>query len=118
MSESEEAADVKASATSDQSDDRPEPKAALTSVAPGQKENLLELGPVGETGPETHEKTECDCGKEGHYEKLVCDEVVKAPLGKVWNCVFGDGKDFISSFLRDNQKLLGNHLFLWRVLTM
>ena len=62
---------------------------------------------LGDTGPESHDKTECDCGKDGHYEKVVCDEVVKAPLGKVWNCLYGENKDFMLSFLRDNQKVIG-----------
>jgi hypothetical protein len=61
----------------------------------------------GDTGPESHEKTECSCGKDGHYEKVVCDEVVKASLGKVWTCVFGESKDFMMHFLRDSQKLQG-----------
>lgn len=67
--------------------------------------------PAGDSGPEGHEKTECDCGKEGHYEKVVCDETLKAPLGKVWNCVFGESsKEFMLPFLRDNQKVQGIHL--------
>jgi hypothetical protein len=60
-----------------------------------------------DTGPENHDKTECDCGKEGHYDKVVCDEIVKASLGKVWTCVFGESKEFMMSFLRDNQKVQG-----------
>jgi hypothetical protein len=67
-----------------------------------------ELGPsLGVTGPETHDKTECDCGKDGHYDKVVCDEVVRAPLGKVWNCVFGDNKEFMISFMRNTEKVQG-----------
>ena len=60
-----------------------------------------------DTGPESHDRTECDCGKDGHYEKTVCDEVVKASLGKVWNCVYGESKEFMMSFLRDNQRVQG-----------
>jgi len=86
-------------------------------------EQLSDLGPASDKGreenetggftkdigPENHEKTECDCGKDEHYDKVVCDEIVKVPLGKVWTCVYGESKDFMMSFLRDNQKLQGNH---------
>jgi hypothetical protein len=72
--------------------------------------------PPGDSGPENHEKTACDCGKEGHYDKVVCDETVKASLGKVWNCVFGEkSKDFMLPFLRDNQKVQGIYLRCCRV---
>jgi hypothetical protein len=61
----------------------------------------------GDTGPESHDKTECECGKDGHYDRVVCDEVVKAPLGKLWNCVYGENKDFMMTFLKDIQKVHG-----------
>jgi len=65
---------------------------------------------VGDMGPETHEKTECNCGKEGHYEKVVCDEVVKASLPRVWSCIYGESNEFMFGFLRDNQKLQGSEI--------
>ena len=78
---------------------------------PSLEKNADETEPsvyAGDSGPESHEKTECDCGKEGHFERVVCDETLKAPLGKVWNCVFGKhSKDFMLSFLRDNQRAQG-----------
>jgi hypothetical protein len=87
------------------------PKAATTAAASEQKGTEMESGaPAGDTGPESHDKTECDCGKDGHFEKVVCDEIIKAPLGKVWNCVYGEGKDFMMSFLRDNQKVQGIYI--------
>ena len=83
-------------------------KAAVRSPPNEKKgEEAVPASSLGDTGPESHNKTECDCGKDGHYEKVVCDEVVMAPLGKVWNCVFGENKDFMMSFLRDNQKVIG-----------
>ena len=42
-----------------------------------------------------------------HYDKVVCDEIVKAPLVKVWNCVYRENKDFMMAFLKDNQKVQG-----------
>jgi len=84
------------------------PNASAGSPASEKKgDEAVPTSSLGETGPESHEKTECDCGKDGHYEKVVCDEVVKASLGKVWNCVYGENKDFMMSFLRDNQKVTG-----------
>ena len=67
---------------------------------------------MGDSTMETHDKTECDCGKDGHYEKVVCDEIIKASLPRVWNCVYGESKEFILSFLRDNQKLQGMMMML------
>lgn len=82
--------------------------ASASSPASEKKgEEAAPASSLGDTGPESHDKTECDCGKDGHYEKVVCDEIVKAPLGKVWNCVYGENKDFMMSFLRDNQKVIG-----------
>ena len=88
-------------------------------LIPSLEKNAIETEPsvyAGDSGPESHEKTECDCGKDGHYEKVVCDETLKAPLGKVWNCVFGKpSKDFMLPFLRDNQKAQGIHPAVCRV---
>jgi hypothetical protein len=84
-------------------------KATTSSPSSEKKGDETETGvSQGDMGPESHDKTECDCAKDGHYEKVVRDEIVKAPLGKVWNCVYGENKDFMMSFLRDNQKLQGH----------
>ena len=93
---------------SDNENEAPKIAAAATIPASGKIGAEAESGTAtGDFGPENHEKTECDCGKDGHYDKVACNEVIKAPLGKVWNCVFGDNKDFMLSFLRDNQKVQG-----------
>jgi hypothetical protein len=83
------------------------PKSADAFSANEKKGDETEGASAGDEGPESHEKTECNCGKEGHYDKVVYDGVIKAPLGKVWNRVYGEDKEFMVSFLRDNQKLLG-----------
>ena len=84
------------------------PKAAASTPSSEKKGEEAEAGASqGDTGPESHDKTECDCGKDGHYDKVVCDEVVKASLGKVWNYVYGESKEFMMSFLKYNQKVLG-----------
>lgn len=89
-----------------------EPKNVAPSSTFAPKENHVDTGGHWDSGPEMHDKTVCDCGKDGHYEKVASDEVIRAPLGKVWNCVFGEGKDFLVSFLRDSQKLQGISLLI------
>jgi hypothetical protein len=111
-SDSEEREDVSLDSNlSDEEDEEGRGSAKEPGSTPSQEKKADETEaavPQGDTGPENHDKTECDCGKEGHYEKVVCDETIKAPLGKVWNCIFGDNsKDFLLPFLRDNQKVLG-----------
>lgn len=111
-SDSEEHEDVSLDSNiSDEEDEEGRTSAKEPGSSPSQEKKADETEatvPQGDTGPESHDKTECNCGKEGHYEKVVCDEIIKASLGKVWNCVFGDNsKDFLLPFLRDNQKVLG-----------
>lgn len=80
---------------------------ATASTSSEKKEEAEAIVSQGDTGPASHDKTECDCGKDGHYDRVVCDEVVKAPLGKVWNCVYGENKDFMMTFLKDIHKVQG-----------
>jgi hypothetical protein len=103
---------VKSTVSDDEADEGSiAPKAMASTPASEKQKDESEVGSSQEQyGSESHAKTECDCGKDGHYDKVGCDETIKAPLGKVWNCVFGESKDFIMSFLRDNQKLQGNNL--------
>jgi hypothetical protein len=55
-------------------------------------------------GPQTHPPTSCD---DDHYDKPLCDEVIPAPLGKVYSLVFGPGSYlFMSKFLADEEKVL------------
>ncbi|RJE18106.1 GRAM domain protein [Aspergillus sclerotialis] len=55
-------------------------------------------------GPRTHAPTEYT-DSNGQYDKLIKDEVVPAPLGMVYNLVFGPASGaFISKFLVENQK--------------
>jgi hypothetical protein len=105
LSDQDEARSLKSSPTED--DDDAQESAGLNPLSAEDGGNSGANRSAGDIGPESHEKTECDCGKGGHYDKVVCDEVVKAPLGKVWNCVYGESKDFMMSFLRDNQKVQG-----------
>ncbi|KAJ5958710.1 uncharacterized protein N7479_005860 [Penicillium vulpinum] len=55
-------------------------------------------------GPATHAPTEY-VNPDGQYEKVIKDEVISAPLGKVFSLVFGPASgDFMTKFLADNQK--------------
>jgi len=55
-------------------------------------------------GPPTHAPTEYT-EPNGQYEKVIKDETIPAPLGKVYTLVFGPASgDFMTKFLVDNQK--------------
>jgi hypothetical protein len=55
-------------------------------------------------GPATHAAT--DCGdSEKHYDKIIGDDVIPAPLGKVFGLCFGPASvKFMSDWLTTNQK--------------
>lgn len=55
-------------------------------------------------GPATHAPT--DCGDAAsHYDKFMCDEIIPAPLGKVYHLLFGAGSTaWLSKFLSNDQK--------------
>lgn len=54
-------------------------------------------------GPATHSAT--DCGDpELHYERIVCDEYLPGPLGKVYALLFGlQSHNFLTKFLEDQK---------------
>jgi hypothetical protein len=55
-------------------------------------------------GPTTHAPTEYT-ETDGQYEKVIKDEIIPAPLGKVYSLVFGPASgEFITKFLVENQK--------------
>jgi hypothetical protein len=55
-------------------------------------------------GPATHAPTEYT-EADGQYEKVIKDEIIPAPLGKVYSLVFGPASgEFITKFLVENQK--------------
>ncbi|KAL5342873.1 hypothetical protein BJX70DRAFT_238796 [Aspergillus crustosus] len=55
-------------------------------------------------GPSTHPPTQYD-GPEGQYDRVIKDETIPAPLGKVYSYVFGPASvNFVPKFLVDNQK--------------
>lgn len=57
-------------------------------------------------GPAAHAPTSC-ADQSSHYEKVIKDDVIQAPLGKVYSLVFGPGSGlFMSKWLLDDQKVL------------
>lgn len=61
-------------------------------------------GAVDFLGPVTHAPT--DCGDSGsHYDKILADEVIPAPLGKVFSYMFGNASvNFMPKWLSNDQK--------------
>lgn len=59
-------------------------------------------------GPATHPATVCtDEADHTHYDKPLCDDVIPAPLGKVYSLAFGPASyPFISRFLAEEEKVL------------
>lgn len=57
-------------------------------------------------GPATHPPTECN-DADTHYDKVVKDEIIPAPLGKVYSMVFGAASGgFMTRWFVDDQKFL------------
>lgn len=57
-------------------------------------------------GPATHAPTECT-DADTHYEKVVKDEIIPAPLGKVYSMMFGPASGgFMTRWFIDDQKMM------------
>ena len=55
-------------------------------------------------GPQTHVPTECSDG-DTHYDKFLKDDIIPAPLGKVYSMVFGPASGgFMAKWLVDDMK--------------
>lgn len=71
---------------------------SAAAVAPGST--------VDFPGPATHRPTECG-DQDKHFDRLIRDEVVAAPLGKVYSLIFGPNSGvFMTTWLHDEQKVL------------
>ncbi|KAH6607739.1 gram domain containing [Trichoderma cornu-damae] len=75
--------------------------AALEAAVDGQPPSAG-AGPF--PGPAAHAPT--DCGdSETHYDKFLADEVVPAPLGKVFSMLFGEASaEWMGKWITENQK--------------
>jgi hypothetical protein len=57
-------------------------------------------------GPSTHAPTECTDG-DSHYTRIIADEVIPAPLGKIYNLLFGGPSvPWMKNWLITDQKCL------------
>lgn len=86
--------------------------ATATSVGPTVGESKAATAAAGAAataekdypGPATHAPTECSDGAT-HYENLLKDDVIPAPLGKVYSMMFGPASGgFMSRWLLDEAK--------------
>ena len=70
-----------------------------------EKASIAAASSVDFPGPATHAPTECSDGS-AHYEKILKDEVVPAPLGKVYSMIFGAASGgFMTRWLLDEIKV-------------
>ncbi|KAL7275079.1 hypothetical protein RUND412_001981 [Rhizina undulata] len=84
------------------------PSQALAAATPGGGDGKEGAGAAGVDfpGPATHPATTCGDESE-HYDKSLCDEVIQAPVGKVYSILFGaNSYPFLSKFLGDEEKVL------------
>jgi hypothetical protein len=86
------------------------PSAALVAANGTAIDKNKDAGPTSSTvdfpGPATHGPTDCT-DQETHYDKVVADEVINAPLGKIYNLVFGPASvAWMSKWLSVDQKCL------------
>jgi hypothetical protein len=57
-------------------------------------------------GPSTHAPTECT-DKETHYDRVIADDIIPAPLGKIYSILFGSASpSWMSKWLTNEQKCL------------
>lgn len=92
-------------AASEGSPDKPAPRKP-SAAANGSAAEKKEGSPVGgdAPGPATHAPTECS-DQDSHYDKVLADEVVPAPLGKIYNLMFGPASAaWMSRWLTVDQK--------------
>ena len=74
------------------------------------KSDASEAGAAAPTGdfpgPPAHAPSECN-DQDTHYEKIIKDEVIHAPLGKVYAMMFGPASgSFLTKWLVDDQKVM------------
>lgn len=86
---------------------KPSNIAAPTNGAIAEKRDDGSAAPGGDfPGPTTHPATDCTDG-DSHYSKIIADEVIPAPLGKVYSLMFGPASvTWMKNWLTVDQKSL------------
>ncbi|TAQ86362.1 hypothetical protein B7494_g5310 [Chlorociboria aeruginascens] len=84
-------------------------KASAAAVSNGAPEKSKEDGapPLGDfPGPATHTPTDCT-DQDTHYSKILADEIIPAPLGKIYSLMFGSQSiSWMKNWLSGEQKCL------------
>ena len=71
----------------------------------GDKAAVVAAATADFPGPATHEPTECSDAA-AHYDKILKDDIIPAPLGKVYSMVFGGASGgFMAKWLLDDIKV-------------
>ncbi|OWP03909.1 hypothetical protein B2J93_5868 [Marssonina coronariae] len=82
------------------------PSAAVVTGAQTEKKDDGPGSPPDFPGPAAHSPTECG-DQETHYAKVIGDEVVQAPLGKIYSLMFGSASvTWMRNWLTIEQKCL------------
>jgi hypothetical protein len=84
----------------------PHPAAAGDGSATEKAVAAASAATVDFPGPSTHAPTECT-DSATHYDKLIKDESIPAPLGKIYSMLFGPTSGiFLTKYLVDEQKVM------------
>jgi hypothetical protein len=67
---------------------KPSAVTVINGGAVDKKEDRPSTSPLEFPGPATHPPTECS-DQDSHYSKVIADDIISAPLGKVYNLMFG-----------------------------
>jgi hypothetical protein len=93
----------------DKAPSRKPPAAVMTSngTAPEKSKEAIPTTSVGDfQGPATHSPTECS-DQDSHYDIILADELIPAPLGKIYDLMFGPGSvSWMAKWLANEQKCL------------
>ncbi|KAI9790060.1 MAG: hypothetical protein M1833_002111 [Piccolia ochrophora] len=80
----------------------------VTSQANGDAKGQVVVTPPAAPdypGPGTHAPTSCS-DQDTHYDRVIKDEIIPAPLGKIYTLMFGPASGaFMTKWLRDEQKV-------------
>ncbi|KAK5628401.1 hypothetical protein RRF57_004116 [Xylaria bambusicola] len=78
---------------------------AANGVAVDKPDATASSSAVDFPGPATHGPTECSDSADGHFEVSIADDIIAAPLGKVYNFIFGPASiTWMSKWLTTEQK--------------
>ena len=86
---------------------KPSNIAAPANGASAEKKDEAPAAPGGDfPGPTTHAATDCT-DADSHYSKVIADDIIPAPLGKVYSLMFGPSSvTWLKNFLTVEQKSL------------